>query len=80
MVGRFIQQQHIRIGKQRLGQQHTQLPAGSDFAHRAEVLFQRNTQAKQQFSGTGFCGVTVHFGELTFEFADFHTILFAHFR
>ncbi len=61
-------------------QQHAQLPAWGDFAHRAEMLLKRNTQTKQQFSGTGFCGVAVHFGEFTFEFADLHAVFFAHFR
>ena len=80
VVGRFVQQQHIRIGEQRLGQQHTQLPAGGDFAHRAEVLFQRNAETEQQFTGAGFGGVAVHFRELAFQFADFHPVFFAHFR
>ena len=46
VVGRFVEQQNIRIGKQRLRQQYTQLPARRDFAHRAVVLLHRNTDAK----------------------------------
>ncbi len=80
VVGWFVEQQHVRIGEQRLGQQHAQLPAGGDFAHRAEVLFQRNAQTEQQLAGAGFGGVAVHFRELAFQFADLHPVLFAHFR
>ena len=39
VVGRFVEQENIRISKQRLRQKHTQLPARSNFTHRAVVLF-----------------------------------------
>ncbi|MNN48907.1 hypothetical protein D3C81_1634080 [compost metagenome] len=80
MVGRFVEQQHVRVREQRLGQQDTQLPARCHFAHRAEVLFQRNTQSQQQFTGTGFGGVAVHFGEFGFQLGDGHAVFFGHFR
>ena len=44
------------------------------------MLLQRNTQAEQQFTRARFGGVAVHFRELTFQFADFHPVFFAHFR
>ncbi|MNM63585.1 hypothetical protein D3C81_749550 [compost metagenome] len=80
VVGRFVEQQHVRVREQRLGQQDTQLPARCHFAHRAEVLFQRNTQSQQQFTGTGFGGVAVHFGEFGFQLGHGHAVFFAHFR
>src|SRR5690606_30259336 len=33
VVGRLVEQQHFRVGEQRLGQQHAQLPARGDGAH-----------------------------------------------
>ncbi len=80
VVGRLVEQQHVRVREQRLGQQHTQLPARCHFAHRAEVLLQRNTQAQQQLTGTGFGGVAVHLGELGFQLGDGHAVFFGHFR
>ncbi|MNM24563.1 hypothetical protein D3C81_349960 [compost metagenome] len=80
VVGRFVEQQHFRIGEQCLGQQYPQFPAWSHFGHRAEMLFQGNTQAQQQFAGAGFGGVAVHFGELGFQFGHGHAVFFAHFR
>ncbi|MCY1405549.1 hypothetical protein D9M71_207890 [compost metagenome] len=46
VVGRFVQQQHVRIGEQRLGQQHPQLPARRHGAHRTEMLVQRDAHAQ----------------------------------
>jgi hypothetical protein len=39
VVGRLVEQQDLGVGKQRLDQQHAQLPARRDIAHRAVVLF-----------------------------------------
>ncbi|MNE08245.1 hypothetical protein D3C80_1008910 [compost metagenome] len=80
VVGWFVEQQHFRIGEQRLGQQHTQLPARCDFGHRTEMLFQRDTQAQQQLTGAGFGGVAVHLGELGFQLGNGHAVFFGHFR
>ena len=60
-------------------EQHAQLPAWRHFAHRAEVLLDADTQAQQQFTGTGFGGVAVHFGELGFQLGHGHAVFFAHF-
>ncbi len=78
VVGRFVEQQHLGIGEKRLGQQHAQLPARCHFAHRAEVLFQRNAQAEQQLAGAGFGGVAVHLGELALQLGDLHPVFFTH--
>ena len=47
VIGRLVEQQNVRVGKQCLSQQHAQLPARRHFAHRAIVLVDRNTHAKQ---------------------------------
>ena len=47
VVGRFVQQQDVRVGKQRLRQQHAQLEARGDFAHQAVMQFDRDTHAEQ---------------------------------
>ncbi len=80
VVGRFVEQQHVRVREQRLGQQYAQLPAGSDGAHRAEVLLQRDAQAEQQLAGAGLGGVAVELGELDFQLGHRHAICLAHFR
>ena len=80
VVGRFIEQQNIGVGEQRLRQQHAQLPARRDFAHRAVVLLHRNAYAQQQFAGARFGGVAIHFAILHFQVGDLVAILFAHFR
>jgi hypothetical protein len=80
VVGRLVEQQHVRIGEQRLAQQHAQLPAGCDFAHRAGVLFGRNADAEQQFSGACFGGVAVVLGELALQFGRAHVVLFRRVR
>ncbi len=80
MVGWLVEQQHFWVGEQRLREQHAQFPAWRHFAHRPEVLFQRNTQAHQQFTGARLGGVAVHFGELGFQLGHSHAVFFTHFR
>ncbi|RMU70218.1 hypothetical protein ALP23_05335, partial [Pseudomonas syringae pv. apii] len=80
VVGRFVEQQHFRIGEQCLRQQNAQLPARRDFAHRTVVLFDADTQAQQQFTGAGFGGITVHFRKLGFQLGNGHAVVFTHFR
>ncbi|RMQ07034.1 hypothetical protein ALQ09_05660 [Pseudomonas viridiflava] len=80
VVGWFVEQQHFRIGEQCLRQQNAQLPAGRHFAHRAVVLLDADTQAQQQFAGTGLGSVAVHFRKLGFQLCHGHAVVFAHFR
>ena len=80
VVRRFVEQQNFRIGEQRLRQQYAQLPARRDFAHRAVVLFHRNADAKQQFAGARFGGVTVHLAVGDFQIGHFIAVFFAHLR
>ena len=79
VVRRFIKQQNVRVREQRLRQQHTQLPAGCHFAHRAVMLFDRNAHAQQQLARTRFCRITVHFAVLRLQIGHFVAIFFAHF-
>jgi len=76
VVGWLIQQQHVRIGEQRLRQQHAQLPARRDFAHRAGMLLDRNAHAEQQGAGARFGGVAVVLGHFAFQFGRAHVIVF----
>ena len=80
MVGGLVEQQHVGVREQRLGQQHAQLPARRHHAHRLGVLLQRNAQPEQQLAGTGFGGVTLEFGEAHFQVGDLHAVLVAHLR
>ncbi len=80
MVGGFVQQQDVRVGKQGLGQQNAEFPARRHGAHRAGVLVQGNADAEQQFTGACFCGIAIVFGEFHFQFGDLHAVIFAHLR
>ncbi len=80
VVGRFVEQENVGISKQRLSQQHTQLPARSNFTHRAVVLFHWNSHAKQQFTSASFRRVTVHFAVFHFQIGHFIAVFFTHFR
>ncbi|MOA00908.1 hypothetical protein D3C78_1202880 [compost metagenome] len=79
VVRRFVEQQDFRIGEQGLRQQHTQLKARRDFAHRAIMLFDRDANTEQQLAGTRFGGVTVHFAVSHFQIGHFIAVFFAHF-
>ena len=79
VVRRFVEQQDIRIGEQRLRQQNAQFPARRDFAHRAVMLFNRNTDAEQQFAGARFGGVAVHLAVFDFQVGHFIAVFLAHF-
>ena len=78
VVGGLIQQQYVRVRKQRLCQQHTQFPARRQSTHGAVVLLQRNIQAQQQLTGSGFRGVAIHFGKLHFQVCHGHTVFLTH--
>ncbi len=80
VVGRLVQQQNVRVGEQRLYQQHTQFPARGDGAHRAVVLFDRDAYAQQQFAGACFGRIAVVFCIDTFEFGGLHVVIFGRFR
>ncbi len=79
IVGGLIQQQDIRIRKQRLGQQHSELPTRRHLTH--QQIMQRfiNASLEQNLTRTALCGVAIEFGEDGLELGDFHAICFTHF-
>ena len=80
VVGGLVEQQDVRIGEQRLGEQHAQLPARRHRAHGALVLLQRNIQPEQQLAGAGLGGVAVQLGEVHLQVRDLHAVFLAHLR
>ncbi len=80
VVGRLVEQQDVRVGKERLHQQHAQLPARRHFAHRAVVALDRDADAEQQFAGTRLGGVAVVLGELRLQFGGVHVVVFRRLR
>ena len=80
VVGRLVEQQDVGIGEQRLRQQHAQLPAGRDFAHRPGVLVRRDADAEQQFAGARLGRVAAVLGEAVLELGGVQVILLARLR
>ena len=80
VVGRLVEQQDVRVGKQRLHQQHAQLPARCHLAHRAVVFLDRDADAEQQFAGACLGRVAVVLGELRLEFGGVHVVVFRRVR
>ncbi len=80
VVGRFVQQQHVRVREQCLCQQHAQLPARGHAAHVALVLGGGDAHAQQQLAGAGLGGVTVVFGVLGLQLGGLHVVFVGRFR
>jgi hypothetical protein len=80
VVGRFVEQQDVRVGEQGLGQQHAQLPARRDFAHRAVVLLGGDADAVQQLAGAGLGGVAVVLGKVAFQLGRLHVVVLGRLR
>ena len=64
MVGGLIQQQDIRVGKERLRQKHPQLVAGRDIGHRAVMQPLLDLDAEQQLTRARLGRVSVELGNL----------------
>jgi hypothetical protein len=79
LVG-LVEQQDVRVGEQGLGQQHAQLPARRDFAHRAVVLLGGDADAVQQLAGAGLGGVAVVLGEVAFQLGRLHVVVLGRLR
>jgi len=77
VVGRLVEQQDVRVGEQRLRQQHAQLPARRHRAHRAVVLLGRYPQAQQQLAGACLRRVSAQFGEVRLQVCRPDVILLA---
>ena len=80
VVGRFVEQQHVRLREQRLREQHAQLPARRDVAHRAVVEFLLDADAEQQRTRARLGVVAAVFGELAFGFGGVHVVVVGGFR
>ncbi len=76
VVGRLVQQQHVRVREQRLRQQNAQLQPGRHLAHRRRVQLARDSYAQQQLAGARLRGVAVVLGELRLEVGRAHVVLF----
>ena len=75
VVGRFVEQQHVGVRKQRLRQQHAQLEAGRNFAHGAVVQFGANASVRQDAGRTAFGVVAAVLGKLPFQFRGAHVVV-----
>ena len=80
VVGRFVEQQNIRIREQCLRQQHTQFPAWRHFTHQTVVLFYRNTYTQQQLTSTRFSSVAIIFSYFGFQLCGVHVVFIGRFR
>ena len=74
VVGGLIQQQYVRPREQRLRQQHAQLEAGRNFAHRPVVARFVNAGIGEDAAGPGLGIVPAVLGEYTFEFGGLHVV------
>src|SRR4051812_10226666 len=77
VIGRLVQQQDLRLAEEGLREQHAQLPAGRDRAHRAVVLRDRHAQAEQQLARARLRGVAAVFGILRLQVRRAQELLFA---
>src|SRR5690606_15926747 len=72
----LIEQQYIRISKQRLRKEYPDLQISGDVLHQAVVKFFLYPQAAEQIGRFTFRFVTPHFTEFHFEFAGPHAVFF----
>ena len=75
VVGRFVQQQDVGVGEQRLCQQHPQFPARGHFAHGAVVQLDGDAGTQQQLAGAGFGGIAVVFCDQAFQLGGLHVVV-----
>ena len=80
VVGGLIEQKDVGVGEQCLSQQDPKLPARRNLPHWAIVLFYRNTNAEQQFTGPCLCCIAIVLRELCLKIGCLHVIVFASLR
>ena len=70
IVGRLVEQQHIRLGKQdaRNGRAHP--PATGEFLRRAMQIFRREAKAHQNFAGTRLTRPCINVQKAFMDFTD----------
>ena len=74
VVGGFIEQQHVGSREQRLREQHAQLEAGRQFAHRPVMLRFVDAGVDQDAAGARFGGVAAVLRKLALEFGRPHVV------
>ena len=70
IVGRFVQQQKLRIGKKHSGQCDAHAPAAGKIAGRALLVVMGKAQAGKDRGGAGGCGMGVDIGKPQMDFRD----------
>ena len=59
IVGRFVEQQHVRLGEQGRSEGHPHTPAAGVFRHRPQLVVMVEAEADEDFGGPGRGGVGV---------------------
>ena len=75
VVGRLVEQQHVGLREQCLRQQHAQLPARRDFAHRSVVQRRIDAGIGEDRTGARFRIIAAVLGELRFELGGAHVVI-----
>ena len=79
VVGRLVEQQRLGMAEERLRQQHADLLAALQLAHRALVQRVGDVEPLQQHGGIALGGVAVLFADDALELAEAHAVLIRHF-
>src|SRR5690606_27232143 len=69
-------QENVRIAKESLCQQHTDLEIRRNVLHQALVMLLAYSELAEQGAGIAFCGVASHFSEFAFQLSCAHAIFF----
>ena len=80
MVGGLVQQNDLRVAKQRLGQQHLDLLVSGEGSHLGIEQVTAKSQALQQLRDLGLRLPAVHLGKLSFKGGGPFSVLFAEVR
>ena len=70
VVGRFIENQNVRISKKSLCQEHTNFLIACQVFHERVVDVLRDAKARKEGSGVGFGIPAIHLGKLGFQFGS----------
>ena len=67
VIGRLVEEQDVRVGEQRLCEQHAELPPRCDVAHRTLMERRGDAKPQQQLAGARLGGVAAELREMRFE-------------
>ena len=76
VVGRLVQEQHVRVAEQGLGQQHPHLVPAFQLLHLLVAQLFGDAEAVQQHRRLGLRLVAVHLGEFGLQFGGANAVLF----